>query len=155
MEIKIQIAYIFKLLSASQRKYTQIQTETLSIIFALKKFYQHIYGRKFIILNDYKPLVTLFAPNKAVPGLAVNCLARWALFLGQFQYTLEFRKTNHHQNADALSRLTSGKDPIFDDEEEDDDSDVVCAIDALSQQIQSTDSLLVKKETSKDPLRQK
>ena len=54
---------------------------------------------------------------------------------GQFQYTLEFRKTNHHQNADALSRLPSGKDPIFDKEKEGDDSDVVCTIETLSQQI--------------------
>ena len=94
-------------------------------------------------------MVTLFAPDKAIPGLAANRLARWALFLGQFQYTLEFRKTNHHQNINALSRLPSGEDLIFDEEKE---SDVLCAIETLSLQIQPTDSLLVKKESSQNPV---
>ena len=67
-------------------------------------------------------------------------------------YLREFRKTNHHQNADALNRLPSGKDPTFDEEEkeEEDVSNVVRAIETLSQQIESTNSSLVKKETSKD-----
>ena len=125
-EMKDQLP-LSKLLSASQRKYSQIKKESLSIIFALKKFFQYLYGRKFIIVTDHKPLVTLFASDKPVPGLAANRLARWALFLGQFQYTLEFRKTNHHQNADTLSRLPSSEDPIFDKEEEEDYSDKVCS----------------------------
>ena len=146
------IANVSKLLTASQRNYSQIQKEALSIIFALKKFYQYLYGRSFIIVTDHKPLLTLFASDKPVPGLAANRLARWALFLGQFQYSLEFRKTNHHQNADALSRLPSSEDPIFDEEEEEDDSAMVCSIETLSLQIQSADASLVKKETSKDPV---
>ena len=80
--------------------------------------------------------MTLFASDKPVLDLAANRLARWALFLGQFQYTLEFRKTNHHQNADALSHLPSSEDPIFDEKEEEDDSDMVCSIKTLSLQIQ-------------------
>ena len=88
------IANVSKLLSASQFRYSRIQKESLSIIFALKKFYQYDYERNFIILTNHKPLVTLFAPDKPVLGLAVNYLARLALFLGQFQYTLEFQKTN-------------------------------------------------------------
>ena len=62
----------------------------------------------------------------------------------------EFQKTYLPQNADALSRLPSGKDPIFDKEEEEDDSDVVCAIENLSQQIQSTDSTFVQNFTCQE-----
>ena len=51
-----------------------------------------------------------------------------------------------------LSRLSSSEDPIFDGGEEEDDYDMVCSIKTLSLQIQSTDSTLVKKESSKNPV---
>ena len=65
-------------------------------------------------MTDHKPLLALFGPDKPVPGLAANRLARWALFLGQFHYTIEYRRTKDHENADALSRLPAGEDRIFD-----------------------------------------
>ena len=39
------IANISKTLTASQRHYSQIQKEPLAIIYALKKFFQYLYGR--------------------------------------------------------------------------------------------------------------
>ena len=56
----------------------------MSIIFGLKKFYQFIYGRKFIVVTGHRPLLAMFGPNKATPSLAANRLARWALMLSQF-----------------------------------------------------------------------
>ena len=146
------IANVSKLLSPTQRKYSQIQKEALAIIFALKKFYQYLFGRSFILVTDHKPLLALLHPSKPTPALAANRLARWALFLGQFQYTIEYRRTKDHQNADALSRLPSGEDPIFDEEEGTEDNDIVCAIETLSLQINTTDPAIVRKETSKDPV---
>jgi len=37
------IAKISKMLTASQRNYSQIQKEALAIIYALKKFFQYLY----------------------------------------------------------------------------------------------------------------
>jgi len=70
------IANISKTLTASQRNYSQIQKEALAIIYALKKFFQYFYGRKFILVTDHQPLVAMFGPNKPNPALAANRLSR-------------------------------------------------------------------------------
>ena len=87
------IANALKTLTETQRNYSQIQKEALAIVFALNKFHHFLYGRKFILVTDHKPLQTLFCPTKATPSLAANRLARWALMLSQYEYTIEYRKT--------------------------------------------------------------
>jgi len=146
------IANISKTLTTTQRNYSQIQKEALAIVFALHKFHQFLYGRKFILVTDHKPLTSLFGPSKATPVLAANRLARWALLLNQYNYKIEYRKTNDHGNADALSRLPQGPDDIFDGEETDADIDTICTIKLISMQIKPLDSTLLIKETSKDPV---
>ena len=111
------ILNISKILSATQRRYSQIQKEALSLVYALKKFHQFLYGRKFIVVTDHKPLVTLFAPDKGTPAMAANRLARWALLVHQYDYTVEYRRSKDHGNADALSRLPFSNDTSFDGEE--------------------------------------
>ena len=146
------IANVSKTLTTAQRKYSQIQREALAIIFALKKFHQFLYGRHFILVSDHKPLQGIFGPNKPVPALAANRLTRWALMLGQYDYTFEFRKTSEHENADALSRLPSGPDSDFDGEEKDADIDTVCAIKVISAQLIPTKPGILVSETSRDPI---
>lgn len=146
------IANASKTLSPTQRKYSQIHKEALAIIFALSKFHQFLYGRKFIVVTDHKPLLSLFSPDKATPALAANRLARWALTLSQYDYTIEYRQSAKHGNADALSRLPSGPDPEFDKREGGEDMDSVFTILAISRQIRPTDPGVVAKESEKDPV---
>ena len=115
------IANTSKTLTSTQRRYSQIPKEALAIIFALNKFHQFLYGRSFILVMDHKPLIVLFGPTKATPALAANRLAQWALTLSQYQYTIVYRKTCDHGNADALSRLPVGLDASFDEGEDDAD----------------------------------
>ena len=99
------IANVSKTLNGAQKNYTQIQKEALSIVFALSKFHHYFYGRKFILVTDHKPLLSQFGPSSETPKLAANRLARWALMLSQYNYTIEYRNTKQHGNTDALSRL--------------------------------------------------
>ena len=129
------ILNISKTLSATQRRYSQVQKEALAIVFGLNKFHQFLYGRKWILVTDHKPLLALFGPNKAIPALAANRLARWALLLSQYDYDIEYRKTSQHGNADGLSRLPVGPDLQFDGEESGADIDTVLIIKWIGQSI--------------------
>ena len=144
------IANASKTLTDTQRNYSQIQKEALAIVFALTKFHHFLYGRKFILVTDHKPLLSLFGPTKAIPALAANRLARWALVLSQYEYSIEYRKTAEHGNADALSRLPVGPDFQFDGKECSADVDCVCTVKTISLQLNPGDPGVLKKETAKD-----
>ena len=144
------IANASKTLTETQRNYSQIQKEALAIIYALSKFHHFLYGRKFILITDHKPLLTLFDPTKATPSLAANRLARWALMLSQYEYTIEYRKTSDNGNADARSRLPVGSDAQFDGRESDADADCIGTIKTVSKQLNAADPGVLSKETDKN-----
>ena len=60
---------------------------------------------------------------KATPAMSANRLARWALLVHQYDYTVEYRISKDHGNADALSRLPFSNDTSFDGEEMEEDVD--------------------------------
>ena len=136
------IANASKTHTDTQRRYSQIQKEALAIVFALRKFHLFLYG--------HKPLLALFGQSKSTPALAANRLARWALMLSQYDYTIEYRKTSEHSNADVLSRLLSGPDSNFDGEEDGADIDTICTVRTISLQLKPSDLGVLAKESAKD-----
>ncbi|GFV97945.1 transposon Tf2-9 polyprotein [Trichonephila clavipes] len=92
-------------LTKTERNYSQIDKEALSIVWGVKRFYQYLFGRHFDLVTDHKPLVSIFAPNHSLPCLSATRIVHYALFLQAFSYTIKYRNTKNHGNADALSRL--------------------------------------------------
>ncbi|XP_033733598.1 uncharacterized protein K02A2.6-like [Pecten maximus] len=99
------IAFASRSLSKSERNYSQIDKEALGIVWGVKKFYQYLYGRLFILLTDHQPLTSIFHPEKGIPMTTAARLQRYALFLAGFQYDIKYKSTTRHANADCLSRL--------------------------------------------------
>lgn len=99
------IAFASRTLSKAESNYAQIEREALSIVFGVKKFHQYLFGRKFTLLTDHRPLTSIFGPHTGIPSLAASRMQRWALLLSAHQYEIKYRKSDQHQNADGLSRL--------------------------------------------------
>ena len=105
------IAFASRTLSSSEQNYAQIEKEALSLVFGVKKFHQYLYGRKFDLITDHKPLTAIFGSKKGIPSLAAARLQRWAVLLSAYQYNIRFKATDDHANADGLSRLPLSKSP--------------------------------------------
>ena len=99
------IAYAPRTLSSSEKNYAQIEQEALSIIFGVKKFHQFLYGRKFTLVTEHQPLLTILGPKTAIPQLAAARMQCWAIVLSAYDYQIEYRSSAKHSNCDALSRL--------------------------------------------------
>ncbi|UYV63245.1 hypothetical protein LAZ67_2003535 [Cordylochernes scorpioides] len=99
------IMFASRTLSEAEQNYSQIEKEALAIIYGVTKLHQFIYGRKFILIIDHKPLVTILGSRSGIPTLSTSRLQRWALILSAYTYDIKFRRTQDHGNADLLSRF--------------------------------------------------
>jgi hypothetical protein len=118
-------------------------------VYGVTKFRQYLYGRRFTLVTDHKPLVSIFSPEKKIPVLTAQRLQRWALTLMGYQYDIRFKPTKEHGNADGLSRLPTGPDKTFDEQEANDNTEISHAVqeDINSSMMNAT---LIRKETQED-----
>jgi transposase InsO family protein len=96
----LPVAYASRTLNEHEINYSVIEKELLSIVWSTKFFRPYLYGRKFKILSDHKPLQWLFSlkePNSK--------LVRWRLRLEEFDYDIIYKNGKLNTNADALSRV--------------------------------------------------
>lgn len=139
------IAFASRTLSPSERNYAQIEKETLTIIFGVKKFNKYLYRRIFVLSTDHKPLLTILGPKSAVPTLAALCMQHWSLILVAYDYCIQYKRSSDHANADALSHLPCGGD--IDESADDGGVFSVSPVDDLP--VSATD---VETETRHDPI---
>ena len=99
------IGFVSRTLTAAEKNYSQIEREGLACVFGVKRFHSYLYGHKFVLATDHKPLLTLFNEKRTVPPQASGRIQRWALTLSMYEYSLIFKRTADHGNADAMSRL--------------------------------------------------
>ena len=95
------IAYASHTLNVVEKRYSQRDKESVAIMFGVKRFHQHLYGRKFSIVSDHNPLPYLLNKNKAASAR----LQRWTLTLSAYQYKISYRPGEKIANSDGLSRL--------------------------------------------------
>lgn len=94
----LPIAYASRTCNKAEINYSTIEHELLAIVWAVQHFRPYLFGRKFTIVTDHRPLTWLF-----------NCknqnsrLLRWRLKLEEYDYIIKYKPGNKNQ-VDALSR---------------------------------------------------
>ncbi|GBO28222.1 Transposon Ty3-G Gag-Pol polyprotein [Araneus ventricosus] len=99
------IVYASRTLTSTDRNYSQLDKEALSIIDGVKKFHCFLYGHTFILVTDHQPLLGLFNKMKLTPDILSPRMFRWSQMLNAYDFTIIHRPGKKMQNADALSRL--------------------------------------------------
>lgn len=98
---KKPVAYASRGLNSAERRYPTIEKELLAIVWAVKYFRPYLYGTKFKILTDHRPLIYLF--NMRDPS---SRLMKFRLILEEYDYIVEYVKGSDNAAADALSRIS-------------------------------------------------
>lgn len=97
------IQYASQTLTVTQRKYAQI--EAYAIIFGICKFHQYLYGNKFTLFTDHRPLVQIFSHSKTLPAYTALRMQHYAVFLQGYTFDIKYKKSSLNSNTDCLSRL--------------------------------------------------
>ena len=99
------VSYGSRTLTLAERNYATVEKEGLALVYAVKKFHQYLFGNRFIMYTDHKPLLGLFSESCPLPARAAARVLRWALLLSAYDYVLKYREGAKNGNADGLSRL--------------------------------------------------
>lgn len=93
------IAYISRSLTRQERKFSTTEKECLAVLWAIEKFRPYVEGSHFTVITDHYSLVWL--DHLQNPS---GRLARWAVRLQQYDFTIQHRKGKDHVVPDTLSR---------------------------------------------------
>ena len=96
------IAFASRTLNKTETNYSQIDKEALTVVWAVKKFNCYLYTRHFSIITNHQPLSAIFHPCKNIPVPTAAHLQRYAIFLFGHNYSIQYRSTRGHGNADCL-----------------------------------------------------
>lgn len=93
------VYFMSKKTTEAQRKYTSYELEILAVIEALTKFRVYVLGIHFKLVTDCNAFTKTFEKQSLCTRVA-----RWILFLQEYDYTVEHRAGTRMKHVDALSR---------------------------------------------------
>lgn len=99
-DIYMPVAYASRNFTKGERNKATIEKELAAIHWAIIHFRPYLYGRKFLVKSDHKPLVYLFSMTN--PS---SKLTRMRLDLEEYDFEIEYIKGKDNVAADALSRV--------------------------------------------------
>ena len=101
MQEERPIAYTSRAMTDTEKRYSQIEKEMLSIVHACQKFHCYIFGKETEVYNDHKPLEQTFRK----PLLSAQMrLQRMLLSLQWYDLTVHYKPSRYMLVPDTLSR---------------------------------------------------
>lgn len=96
------VAYFSHKTTPVEEKYHSFELECLATIYAIKRFHIYLYGIKFTLITDCDSFRLALKKKDINPRIA-----RWALFLENYNYEIQHRSGKKMGHVDALSRCHS------------------------------------------------
>lgn len=103
--VEVPIAHFARSLTETEKRYSQIEKEALALIYTVKKSHKFVFGRRFKLQTDHRPLLALFGDNRDLPVHSQNRIVRWATTLMSYDFELSYVATEKFAKADWLSRM--------------------------------------------------
>ena len=106
--LEYPVAYYSRKLKPRERNYSASELEGLAVVSSVQHFDAYLLTHSFTLVTDHRALMFLNSTK-----YSNGRLARWALLLQQYTFSVQYKKGSLHSNADALSRLPgTGPDGI-------------------------------------------
>ena len=96
------IAFASKALTEAEKRYANIERELLAVVYGCERFHTYIFGKKFIVETDHKPLEQIQKKNLANTPPR---LQRMMLRLQQYDVEIIYKPGKEMVLPDMLSRL--------------------------------------------------
>lgn len=91
-------------LTNAQKSYPILHLEALAVVSTIKKFHKFLFGKKFTVYTDHKPLIGIFG-KEGKNSLFVTRLQRYVLELNIYDFDIVYRPSSKMGNADFCSRF--------------------------------------------------
>ena len=143
------IAFASRMLTKAEQHYSQIDREALAIVYGVRYFHEYLYGRKFLLETDHKPLIYIFGSKKGVPQMAASRLQRWSIFLAAYNFEIKHIRGLDNIPADFLSRYLVEK---FKSEQTEDDIIEYSYLNFVNEECRIVNFDMIKQETEKDEI---
>lgn len=98
------VSYYSRRTTPAESKYHSFELETLAVIYALRRFRVYVEGLPIRIYTDCHSLTQTLSRKSLNPRIA-----RWALELENYEYSIVHRKGARMGHVDALSRLVTSE----------------------------------------------
>ena len=97
------LGFASRTLREVERKYSTIEKELLACVWGIEKFKPYLWGRKFVLKTDHKPLVEILSGRKIKNATAR--ISRLTVKLLEYNFTVVYIPGRQNSRADCLSRL--------------------------------------------------
>lgn len=91
-------------LNPAQKKYPILHLEALALVCTIKKFHKFLFGQKFRVFTDHKPLLGIFGKSGS-NSVFVTRLQRYVMELSIYDFEIAYRPSALMGNADFCSRF--------------------------------------------------
>ena len=93
------IGYFSRKLKGAETRYSVTDKEALGVVLTCRHFQHYLWGRKFTVVTDHQPLVSIFKKKTKSPRMN-----RWILEIREYHFDIKYIKGKYNYVADHLSR---------------------------------------------------